>query len=166
MSLSIIAAVSIHGTIGLAGQLPWHLSSDLKRFKRLTMGHAIIMGRRTFESIDRALPGRQNIVVTRRELDVPNVEIVRSLPEAIQIAGDDAFVIGGAELYREALPLCDRVYLTRVETDLVGDTFFPLDVFDRTHWDLISDEAHGASPHDDFPFRFQVYRRRDRSTAD
>jgi dihydrofolate reductase len=164
MLVSIIAAVAENGVIGRSGQLPWHLSNDLRRFKQLTMGHTVIMGRRTWESIGRPLPGRQMIVVSRQpnyQIDAADVRVVATLIEALQVgqaAGDDeVFVIGGAELYRAALPMADRLYLTRVHADVIGDTYFPSiprDAFSVS----ISIECDGDSKND-HPHTFQIYER-------
>src|SRR6188768_677603 len=125
MRISIIVAVAENGMIGRQGQLPWRLSDDLRRFKQLTMGHTIIMGRRTWESIGRALPGRRTVVVSRRpefQIDVKDVSTASSLSDAVKIAGafddSEAFIVGGAELYRESLGRADRLYLTRVLADV------------------------------------------------
>ncbi len=114
--------------IGANGRLPWHLSSDLKRFKALTMGHHIIMGRKTFESIGRLLPGRTTIVITRNPgWKFEGAVVADSLQRALDLASGDSevFVIGGQEVFREALPLADRIYLTEIDRDFEGDTFFP-----------------------------------------
>jgi dihydrofolate reductase len=114
--------------IGADNKIPWHLPNELKLFKRLTMGHPIIMGRKTYESIGRLLPGRTTVIVTRqREYAVPGALIAHTLTDAIQACGDDdvCFVIGGAELFREALPIADRLYLTVVDAEPAGDTFMP-----------------------------------------
>jgi len=128
-SLSLIVAVARNGVIGRDGALPWHVPEDLKHFKRLTTGHAIVMGRRTFESIGRALPNRRNLVVSRTLIDVPSgVEVFPSLAAALTAARttDDApFVIGGAALYAEALPLATTIYLTEIARDIDGDVRFP-----------------------------------------
>jgi len=159
MSLTVIAAVDLNNVIGVDNRLPWRLPADLARFKRLTMGHRIIMGRRTWESIGRPLQGRTSVVVTRnRELDVPDgVVVAPSLPAAIAAcAGDDEpFVIGGAELYRHALPIAQRIQLTVIEKEFYGDTHFP--VFDRTGWQLSAIERFCD---DDLPFRFETWERR------
>jgi dihydrofolate reductase len=164
MRVSIIVAVAENGVIGRRGKLPWRLSSDLKRFQRLTMGHTIIMGRRTWESIGRPLPGRRMIVVTRRAdyaSGTPAVKVVRSLESALrtaEAAGDsEAFVIGGAELYREALPRADRLYLTRVRADVPGETVLP--EVPWAGWRLTETTAHGADDSNDFPSVFEVYER-------
>jgi dihydrofolate reductase len=114
--------------IGHEGKLPWHLSADLKRFKALTMGHHIIMGRNTWESIGRPLPGRLSVVVTRNQAyTAPGATVVNSLADALLLASEDseAFLIGGGEMYREALPLADRIYLTELLAEYPGDVFFP-----------------------------------------
>jgi dihydrofolate reductase len=125
--LSLIVAVAENGVIGGGNQLLWKLPADLKRFKETTSGHAIIMGRKTYESIGRPLPNRRNIVVTRQDLNIEGVEVVHSLEEAIAKVSEDAeaFIIGGAELYRQALPFVDRIYLTAVHQSFDGDVYFP-----------------------------------------
>ena len=129
--------------IGKDGQLPWHLSADLKRFKTLTMGHPIVMGRKTHDSIGRALPGRHNIVVSRDEnLIVSGADCVTSLPAALDLADDagQVFVIGGEQIYRLALPLADRIELTEIDTSVDGDAWFP--EIDRDQWDERQRETH------------------------
>ena len=126
--LSIIVAIADNNAIGRNGDLVFHISADLKHFKQLTMGHAVIMGRKTFESLPGgALPGRRNIVVTRNPAwTAPGVETATSLRDAIALAGNDAFIIGGAQIYAEALPLAHTLYITRIFADAPGaDTFFP-----------------------------------------
>jgi dihydrofolate reductase len=133
--LSIIVAMDRNGVIGRAGGLPWHLPADLQHFKRITMGKSIIMGRRTHASIGRALPGRDNIVVTSDpHYAAPGCRIARTLAEAVAMAApaQEALVIGGAALYREALPLATRLYLTEVHAEVEGDVRFP--DFDRRAW--------------------------------
>ncbi len=126
--LSLIAAAADNNAIGKNNQLLWSLPADLKHFRETTSGRTVIMGRKTFESIGRPLPNRRNIVVTRQaDYSPEGVEVAHSLEEAIGLIGgqDEAFVIGGAELYRQALPLADRVYLTRVKGEFEADAFFP-----------------------------------------
>ncbi|MBX7513864.1 dihydrofolate reductase [Qipengyuania sp. GH38] len=126
MSLFCIYARSANGAIGKNGQLPWHLPADLKRFKALTMGQPMIMGRKTFESLPGLLPGRRHIVLTRKERwDSTGAEVVRSSEEAIAIAGESAAVIGGAAIFDVFLPLSDRVELTEIHQDFDGDVFMP-----------------------------------------
>lgn len=133
--VSLVAALARNRVIGAGNRLPWHLPEDLKRFKRLTMGAPVIMGRKTYESLGRPLPGRRNIVVTRQVGARWNgCEVARSLDDAIALAGDarEVFVIGGAELYAVALPRADRLHLTLIDADYAGDTFFP--AFDPADW--------------------------------
>lgn len=129
--LALIVAVARNGVIGRGGTLPWHLSEDLKHFKRTTLGHAIIMGRKTHESIGRALPNRRNIVVTRSSAAGEGCETASSLEEALALArttDDCPFIIGGGSLYEEALPLVTEIHMTTIDEDVAGDTFFPTDL--------------------------------------
>jgi len=160
--LSLIAAVARNGVIGKDGALPWRLSADLKRFKAVTTGHAVIMGRRTWEEIRRPLPGRRNIVLSRDlAFDAPGAEVVTTLADAIERArtsGDgEAFVIGGAHVYAAALPIVDRLHLTRLDYDAEGDTRFP--PLDLSGFRLVSEERHEAAPGDPAPYAFLVYDR-------
>jgi dihydrofolate reductase len=126
--ISIIVAYAANRVIGRDGKMPWHLSEDLKRFRRLTMGHHIVMGRKTWESIGRLLPGRSHIIVSRKSgYDVPGAKVVDSLEAAIAAARDDSeiFVIGGGELYALVLPIADRIYATEIARKYEGDTYFP-----------------------------------------
>jgi len=127
MIISMIAAMSENRVIGANGQLPWNIPADLTRFMAITMGHAVVMGRKTFESIGRPLPGRRNIVLTRTVSEIEGCQVARSLPEAIAAAeGDEEiFICGGEEIFREALPLCQRVYLTIVHGSYQGNAYFP-----------------------------------------
>lgn len=132
MLLSIIVAVSENGVIGLNNQLIWRLPDDLKRFKQLTLGHPMIMGRKTFESIGKPLPGRQSIIITRdKNFSFEGTLVVHTLEEAIEAAKqtgtDEAFIVGGGEIYRQVQPLCDKLYITEVHTDIEGDTFFKIE---------------------------------------
>lgn len=130
--LALIVAVARNGVIGKDGALPWHVSEDLKHFKKTTKGHTIIMGRKTFESIGHPLPSRRNIVVSRREgASFSGCEVANSLRAAIELArtSDDCpFIIGGASLYEEALPLTTEIHLTTIDQDVEGDTHFPSDL--------------------------------------
>jgi len=126
--VSIIVAMARNGVIGKDNRLPWHLPEDLKRFKRLTMGHHIVMGRKTYESIGRLLPGRTSVIVTRKQdYHVDGAIIAKSLEEAIERCApeDEVFVIGGAEIYREAVPVADRLLITQIDENIPGDVVFP-----------------------------------------
>ncbi len=158
MKLSLAWAMAQNRVIGRNNNLPWYLPEDLKYFKRITMGKPIIMGRKTFESIGKALPGRTNIVVTRNpDYSAEGVRVVSSLDEArslseciVEIDGMiEAVVIGGAEIYRLAMPFADRLYLTEIHAEVDGDTYFP--EFDRSSWQEVARldfDAEGANPYD------------------
>jgi dihydrofolate reductase len=180
MRISLIVAMAADRVIGRDGALPWRLPADLRRFKRLTMGHALIVGRKTWESIGRPLPGRTMIVVTRQpDYQAVNqavdqaegVQVVHSVDEALRIARevspDEAFVAGGAEIYRATLPVADRLHLTRIEQDFPGDTRFP--DYDESLWELVDEERHEpAGDLDDSPFAyaFQVFDRKHQDDED
>lgn len=137
MRTSLIVALDHHGVIGKANQLPWHLPSDLKKFREVTWGKPIIMGRKTHESIGKPLPGRQNIVLTRQSgFSAPGVDIVHSFDEALHVAHpcEEAMIIGGSSLFAEFLPHADRLYLTVIHATFDGDTFFP--IFDFAQWSI------------------------------
>jgi dihydrofolate reductase len=158
--ISLIVAASTNNVIGVAGDLPWHLSDDLKRFKALTMGKPIVMGRKTFESIGRSLPGRQNIVITTQtEFVADGCDVVSSPEAAIAIAADaeEVLIIGGGEIYRLFLPLADRIYLTRVRVDLEGDTVFP--ALDESDWLETSREQYSADESNDYDFTILTFSR-------
>jgi len=166
--VALIAAVARNGVIGADGAMPWRLSSDLRRFKALTLGHPVVMGRRTFESIGRPLPGRANIVVSRSEGFAPDgVTVAPSLEAGLDAArrlaeasgADTVFVIGGGEIYRAALPVADRLFLTHVEAEPDGDTRFP-DI-DAEAWVAIAEEHLAAGATDSAATRFVSYERRD-----
>jgi dihydrofolate reductase len=145
-NISLIVAVAHHGVIGVNNTLPWHLPEDLKRFRALTTGHHIIMGRKTYESLGRLLPGRTTVIVTRnRAYQLAGAVITHSLQEAMQAchADDEAFIIGGAELYIEALKVVNKLYLTEVALDVAGDAFFP--AIDLNVWQETSREAHTSA---------------------
>jgi dihydrofolate reductase len=142
-NLSLIVAFANNQVIGINNMLPWHLPEDLKRFRALTMGHHIIMGRKTFESLGRLLPGRTTVIVTRnKDYKIEGALIAHSLQAAWILAASDAepFVIGGAELYKEGLKLANKLYITEVHADFAGDAFFP-DI-DLNHWQLIEKIDH------------------------
>jgi len=153
--LALIVAVARKGVIGRDGNLPWHVSEDLKHFKKTTSGHAIIMGRKTHESIGRALPKRRNIVVTRSAAAFEGCETAGSLEEAIALArttDDCPFIIGGASLYDEALPLATELHLTTIDRDVEGDTFFPTELPEFEEVEAHPGETEGVT--------FRVLRRR------
>jgi dihydrofolate reductase len=158
--ISLITAVSANGVIGRGGELPWHLSDDLKRFKQLTMGKPIVMGRKTFDSIGRALPGRQNIVLTKQsEFIADGCDVVSSVDAAVTTAGGagEIMVIGGSEIYALFLPLANRIYMTRVQVDVDGDTRFP--ELDDEQWQETGHEKHGAGESNDYEFTTSVLQR-------
>ncbi len=157
MDASIIVAMTPDRVIGWRGRLPWHQSADLRRFKQLTMGHHIILGRRTYDSIGRLLPGRHSVVVSRRsDLDIPGAQIAASVPQALQLCGDDpeVYIVGGAEIYCAALPITTRLYLTIIHATLPGDVFFPELTADQ--WQLVSQEQHPADDRNQYDYTFQV----------
>ncbi|MEL7498911.1 MAG: dihydrofolate reductase [Planctomycetota bacterium] len=158
---TMIVAASENNVIGASGDLPWRLSADLQRFKRLTMSHSIIMGRKTFDSIGRLLPGRTTIIVTRNlDYTFEGATIVHSLEEALAACASDEqpFLVGGAEMYRLGLPLVEEIQMTRVHVELDGDTFLP--EIDWSEWELVSDQRHPADPKNDFDYSFQRYLKR------
>lgn len=157
--VSLIAAVAANGVIGDNNALPWRLPEDLRRFKALTLGHPVIMGRKTFESIGRPLPGRRNIVISRnREYAAAGCEVAASLEAALEACrngSDEVFIIGGAQIYAEALPLAQRLYLTEISRDFEGDARFP--AFDRNRWRETSRERQRTP--EGLAFDFAVYDR-------
>lgn len=159
MIVSLIVAVDERGGIGKHNQLPWHLPSDLKRFKKLTTGHSIVMGRKTYETIGKPLPGRTMIVVShKKEVSLIGCLTVNSLQAAIKLAQanfeDELFIIGGGEIFRQAIDSADRIYLTTVHTDADADVFFPK--FDLGQWELISEENGISDDADEFPSDFKI----------
>lgn len=155
-NLSIIVAVAKNGVIGLNNTLPWHLPEDLKRFRALTTGHHIIMGRKTYESLGRLLPGRTTVIVTRnQEYQLEGALVAHSLEAAIALCANDneAFLIGGAELYQAGVKLANKLYLTEIDLDIAGDAFFP--ELDLNEWQEISREAHTSAQ--DLPYRYITY---------
>ena len=157
--ISIIVAVARNGVIGDKNTLLWHISEDLRNFKRVTTGHPVVMGRNTFLSLGRPLPGRTNVVVSRSVEQMEGCRVVPSPEEAFAMfsAGEEVFVIGGAQIYARALDVADRLYLTRVEHDYEGDTSFP--EWDRTQWRLVSSERFERGEKYPYPFVIEVYER-------
>ncbi|WP_066335627.1 dihydrofolate reductase [Azohydromonas lata] len=163
MKLTIVAAVARNGVIGRDNDMPWRLPEDLKHFRRVTLGAPVIMGRRTWDSLPAAfkpLPGRRNVVITRNAgWSAEGAEAAASLQEALQRLADApaAFVVGGAQLYAQALPLADELVLTEIDRDFEGDTRFP--AFERERFAEVARETHRAAPPNDFDFAFVTYRR-------
>ena len=161
MLISAIVAISKNNVIGRDGHLPWHLSADLKRFKAITTGHSIILGRKNYDDIGRPLPNRTNYVLTRNaNFEAPGCTVCNSLAQAVesaQSAGEsECFIIGGAAVYREAMPLVKKMYVTRVESDVDGDVFFPEW---GEGWRKVSEERFEADEKNDFPTVFEVWER-------
>lgn len=155
--ISLIAAVARNGVIGADNAIPWHLPDELKLFKRLTMGHHIVMGRKTFESIGRLLPGRTTVILTRRsDYVIPGAIMAPTLQAAINAAARDGeiFVIGGAEIFREALPLADRLHLTTVDAEPAGDAHMP--PLDLSEWRETAVEDHPADERHAHAYRYQL----------
>ena len=152
----LVAAVAANGVIGRDGRLPWRLPEDLKHFKRLTLGHPVIMGRRTWESLGRPLPSRDNIVVTRQAgYDAPGAAVASSLEAALALCAGESmvFVIGGQQLFAESLPIAAGLVLTEIDRDYEGDTWFPQ--YDRSRWRETQRECHAAA--DGTKFDFVLY---------
>jgi dihydrofolate reductase len=166
VAVAIIAAVAANGVIGNSNAIPWHLPSDFAHFKRMTVGKPLIMGRKTFESIGRPLPGRTNIVVTRQnDFQLPGVIVVSSLEAALEEAqeiatadrANEVMIGGGAEIYAQALPLADRLYITHVGANPDGDAYFP--AVNLEDWRESGTIAVPPNPNDSAAFRIKVYRR-------
>lgn len=164
MTLSLIAALDRHRAIGKGNALPWHLPADLKRFKALTMGKPVLMGRKTAESLGRALPGRRNLVLTRSgRVPFDGMEAIASLDEALALGGE-VCVIGGGEIYALALPRATHLHLTHVDTIVDGaDAFFP--AFDARQWNVVSRQAHASDEKHALAFEFVDYVRADDVSA-
>ena len=158
-SITLIVATERQRGIGINNTLPWRLPEDLAFFKRTTTGHTIIMGRKTFDSIGRPLPNRRNVVVTRNPgWTHAGVEVVGSLQQAAAVAGEgEAFVIGGAEIYQQALPLAQKLVVTEIDADITCDAFFP--AIDPAHWQEVSRETHHAADNG-LRYAFVIYTRR------
>lgn len=158
---TLIVAMDRQGVIGRNGELPWRLSSDLKRFRNLTMGHCLLMGRKTYQSIGHPLPGRQTIVLSRQGFMIqhPDVTIVGELEQVAPLVqqGRQVMVVGGAEIYRAALSRCGQLWITRVQANLRGDTYFP-DI-DWHNWRLLTRQPVPAGPKDEWPTEFETWSR-------
>lgn len=158
LTITLIVAATENNIIGKNNQMPWHLPNDFKYFKKVTLGHSVIMGRKTFDAIGKPLPERRNIVVTRnQDFNPPEVDTANSLNEALLYCRDEReiFIIGGANIYAQSLPFANRVLLTRVHTELDGDAKFP--ELAPQEWLLESEERHEADEKHAFAYTFQVY---------
>lgn len=157
--ISVIVAVAENGVIGDKNSLLWHISEDLKHFKAHTSGHPVIMGRKTFDSLGRPLPNRQNVVITRQNIEIEGCTIVHSLQEAVALfdPDDEIFIIGGAQIYAEAMPIADRFILTRVHHSYRGDTSFP--DWNKSEWKLVSSQRNECGANYPYPFTFEEYHR-------
>ncbi|MFM2230561.1 MAG: hypothetical protein RL607_1819 [Bacteroidota bacterium] len=159
--ITLIAAAAENNALGKDNQLVWHLPDDFKRFKSLTTGHFIVMGRKTFESFPKPLPNRTHVIITRQmDYTAPDCLVAHSLEEAIQRCPNDAenFIIGGAEIYTQALPFADKIELTRVHAHFEADAFFP--EFDTTEWKLEAEEFHPNDEKHSCSFTFQTFTKR------
>ena len=160
MIISLIAAMAKNRVIGYQGKMPWHLPADLKHFKKITLNKPIIMGRKTFQSIGRALPLRRNIVVTRDStFSAPGIEIANNIEAALKLAGaaPEVMIIGSRELYKEAMNIADCLYLTLIDAQFPGDTFFP--AYEQDNWREVSNESHVMDAENPYSYRFVIYKR-------
>lgn len=162
MTISLIVAAANNNAIGKEGSMPWHLPNDLRHFKNLTWGMPVLMGRKTFESLGKPLPGRKNIVISRQPgWSAPGAVVVKSIEDALFIAREadmkEVMVIGGGEIYRSLFESAKRIYLTRVEAEPEADTFFP--VIDPQQWHLMSQKNHEADEKNAYNYSFQVWER-------
>ena len=163
MKISIVVAAAENGVIGKDNQLLWHLPNDLKFFKNTTWGMVVIMGRKTYESVNKPLPGRTNIVITRKpDWKAEGVVTANDLQDALKKAADtnckEAFVIGGGEIYKWAFSIADKIYITRVHTTLEGDTFFP--AINEAEWTLVSNEDFKKDEKHQYDYSFQTWERK------
>lgn len=161
LKITLIVAAANNNVIGVNNQMPWHLPNDFKYFKANTMGHSIIMGRKTYDSIGKPLPGRRNIVLTRdQDYQNPDVDIANSIPEVLNYCRDEreVFILGGAEIYKQAVPIANKLLLTRVHTDIEGDTFFPN--LDLSEWQLVSQDMHSKDEKHAYDFTFEVWEKK------
>lgn len=158
--ISIIAAVAQNGVIGDKNSLLWHISEDMRFFKRTTSGHPVIMGRKTFESLGRPLPNRTNVVISRTQQTIEGCTVVGSLEEAVALfpKEEEVFIIGGAQIYALALSVADKMYLTRIYCDYQGDTSFP--EWEPKQWELTSKESFENGEKYPHPFAFEIYERK------
>jgi dihydrofolate reductase len=163
MKITLIAALSTNNVIGRDNQVPWRQSADMKRYKALTMGHYLLTGRKTYESVGKPLPGRTTVVITRDpDYRAEGVLVAHSLDEAVRLAEaageDEAFINGGAEIYRQSLHRADRMQLTRIHAEIDGDTWFP-EFDDVAEWRLVDSEHFDADEKNEYPYTFLLYER-------
>ena len=163
MTISAIVAVAKNNVIGKDNDIPWYLPADLKYFKKTTLNHHIIMGRNCYESIGKPLPKRTNVVLTRNPFFIiSNCYVTNSIVEALEIANnngeEEAFIIGGAQIYEQSMDTWDKLYLTEVDLEVEGDVIFPEINFDE--WELISEEAHQADEKNEYDYTFKVFQRK------
>lgn len=160
-TITLIVAASENNAIGIDNQMPWHLPNDFKYFKRNTVEHSVLMGRKTFEAIGKALPDRRNIVITRNaNFQGEDIDVANSIQEALLYCRDEreVFIIGGANIYQQALPLANKVLLARVHTTIKGDAFFP--ELPSEEWELVASDSHQADDKHAFAYTFEVYTRK------
>jgi len=162
MIISFIVAASTNNIIGRNNQLPWSLPNDMKFFKNITWAMPVLMGRKSFESLSKPLPGRLNVVITRQKDWKPEgATVVHSVEEAIKVATaadyNEAFIIGGGEIFKEAMPVADKIYLTRVDVNLEGDAFFP--VMNAKEWMMVSEQSFPADEKHAYAYHFQLWER-------
>lgn len=155
MNISMIAAMANNRVIGKDNKMPWRLPADLQHFKRVTLGKPVIMGRKTYQSIGKALPGRRNIVISRQALSLPDAETVNSIEQALALIAnsEEIMIIGGGEIYRQCLPLANRLYLTQIMIDADGDAFFP-DYASTGQWYVTDEEIHTPDVRNPYHYRF------------
>ena len=160
MIISLIAAMDKNRLIGVDNGLPWHLPDDFKHFKAVTMGKPIVMGRKTFESIGKPLPGRKNVVVSRRGFEADDVTVVDSIDRALaEVSGvDEVMIVGGASFYEQMIDKADRLYLTYVDAECEGDAWFP--DFDLSEWDVIDKKSYPADERNNYNFSTLTYQRK------
>jgi len=160
MIISAVVAIAENNAIGKNNQLLWHLPNDLKHFRQITSGHTVIMGRKTYDSVGRPLPNRRNIIITRQKIAIPGCEVVGSVNEAIALCAgeDEVFIVGGAEIYKLAMPKTDRIYLTIVHQAFEADAYFPQ--IDDKQWVETQREDHGTDEKHSIPYSFITLQRR------
>ena len=163
MIISAIAAMDRNRVIGKDNQIPWYLPADLKFFKRTTLHHHVLMGRKNYQSIGKPLPKRTNVVITRNPYFISSgCIVVHSIEEALEVAHhnqeEEVFIIGGGEIYAQAMPFTQRMYLSEIDAEFDGDVFFP--EFDMSEWDITSEEYHAPDNKNKYPFTVRIYERK------